>query len=186
MNRIFLIGFMGAGKTTIGSLIAEILNYNFIDIDYLIEEKVGKSITNIFSEEGQEQFRKYEQKILKDIVKQENIVVATGGGTPCYNNNMDLIKKSGISVYLKQPALMLYYRLRETQDYRPLIADINLPDLMPTINNTLRERKPFYKQADITIQYNSSPIYEVADKIITELYKLGLRNAPPTTSSNDE
>jgi len=186
MDRVFLIGFMGAGKTTIGKALAQIINYRFFDIDDLVEQKTGKTISDIFDKNNEEEFRKFEQQALKEIINEKEIVVATGGGTPCFNNNLELIKQAGISVYLKQPSLMLYYRLRNSKNEYPLLKDVSYSELMPYINKLLRKRKPFYKQADIIIQYNSSPVEEITQKLLEELYSLGLRIAPPTTSSNAE
>ncbi|HOR39786.1 MAG TPA: shikimate kinase, partial [Paludibacteraceae bacterium] len=98
-NRIFLIGYMGAGKTTIGEQLAERLGYKFLDMDHVIEEKMQQSVSQIFSEKGEEEFRRLERECLEEISTEQNVVVATGGGAPCFYDNMERMNAYGLTVY---------------------------------------------------------------------------------------
>ena len=102
--RIFLIGFMGCGKTTLGKKLAKHLNFNFIDLDRFIENKTVKSINVIFDEKGEQYFRDLEKESLNEIYKMDNLVIATGGGTPCFSDNMQTMLEKGICIYLKMEA----------------------------------------------------------------------------------
>ncbi len=143
---------MGSGKTTIGKSLARKLQYEFIDIDYYIEERKGKNIQEIFAEEGESKFRKFEQKILKEIIKKDNAVISCGGGTPCYNKNMELINKSGLSVYIKYPIGKLKSRLLPNMRKRPLLNNIGSPDdLESFIILKLKERENYYQKSKLIL-----------------------------------
>ena len=118
--RIFLIGFMGCGKSSIGEELAKSLNYSFLDLDHYIEKNEDARIVDIFNEKGEDEFRKIEHTYLKNIVLFNNTVIATGGGTPCYFNNMEIIKHNGVSIYLKYNADTLSLRLFKNKNQRPL------------------------------------------------------------------
>lgn len=142
--RIFLIGFMGSGKTTVGQKLARRLGYSFIDMDKHIEEGKGMSINQIFSKLGESEFRRLEHDLILRIVKMDNVVVSTGGGVPCFNDNMELINQSGISIYLKMTPESLVSRLIHSQSKRPLIRELSSAELPVFIKEKLEEREPYY------------------------------------------
>jgi shikimate kinase len=144
---IYLIGFMGSGKSTIGKHLAKKLNHEFIDFDELIEEQSGKKISEIFKDEGQQGFRNIETEILKSISTFKDTVVSTGGGTPCFYDNMQLMNETGITVYIRMSAGSLFHRLAQSKIKRPLIAGLTDLKLMDFIMDVLPEREQFYMQA---------------------------------------
>ncbi|MCU0462143.1 MAG: AAA family ATPase [Bacteroidales bacterium] len=151
-KTIFFIGFMGSGKSTAGKKLASLLGWTFIDIDRKIEEIAGKTIPQIFSQEGEEVFRKIESEVLKSIKTQEGIVVSTGGGTPCHGDNMDYMLGSGLTVYLKMTPEQLTCRLLESTAVRPLIKNVSDEELPGFIERVLSSREKWYSQADIIIE----------------------------------
>jgi shikimate kinase len=150
--RIFLIGFMGCGKTTLGKKLAKNLNYNFIDLDTYIEKKTNKTITEIFENKGENSFRIIERESLMEVFKKDNIVISTGGGTPCFFNNMQEILVSGKAIYLKMKIKDLLERLETKKSQRPLIKNKSAKELESFIRNKLSERESFYKKSDYILQ----------------------------------
>lgn len=151
--RIFLIGFMGSGKTTVGNALARKLNFSFTDMDSYIENKTGKSISEIFATEGEEKFRKTEHKALIEISKKDDIVVSCGGGTPCFYNNIDIINKKGLSVYIKYPIGKLKSRLLPNMGKRPMLNNISTPeDLESFIKQMICEREKFYLKSKLVLE----------------------------------
>ncbi len=147
--KIVLLGYMGSGKSTVGKRLAEKLDLSFIDLDEYIENNLNTSISEIFAETGEIYFRREEHRFLKEIFdQQDNFVLALGGGTPCYSNNMDLVLNHTDKVfYLRLSIGKLAERLRAGKDQRPLIRhlpDIELPEF---IGKHLFERSPFYNRA---------------------------------------
>jgi shikimate kinase len=149
-HLIYIIGFMGSGKTTAGEKLASLLGWSFIDLDKKIEEYEGKSIPEIFSENGEEYFRITESRLLKKLDVGNNTVISTGGGTPCYSNNMDIMLESGLTIYLKLTPLQLRSRLSESKGDRPLIKDLDHEMLLSFINEKLSAREKYYKRSVIT------------------------------------
>lgn len=147
--RIYLIGFMGAGKTSIGKKLARKINFQFVDLDDLIEAESEQKITEIFEEKGENYFRKLEQKVLFKTLKLENVIIATGGGTPCFYENMAWINKNGKSIYLKLNAGILHSRLKSKMKHRPMLQ--NKKNLQNFIETKLQEREKFYELAHFTI-----------------------------------
>lgn len=150
--RIFLIGFMGSGKTTIGKQLASKLNYTFIDQDTEIEKKFGMSVSEIFSTHGEECFRNAEKEALHSMRDQNNVVISTGGGAPCFFDNMLLMNSLGTTIYLKADPKTLASRLRHSHGTRPLILGKTDAELLSYISEKLNEREPFYSQAKLTVQ----------------------------------
>ena len=151
-NIIYVIGFMGSGKSTAGKKLAASLGWSFIDLDRKIEELAGKTIPQIFSSDGEQAFRKLESDVLRSINSLEDTIVSTGGGTPCHGNNMDYMLESGLTVYLKMTPEQLTYRLLESTGERPLIKNISDEQLPEFIEKILTVREKWYSRADIIIE----------------------------------
>ena len=149
--KIFLLGYMGSGKSTLAKKIAKMIAIPFIDLDQQIERSQGKSIATIFKEEGESTFRKIEKKELLEQCSNEDFVMALGGGTPCDQDNLDLILNKGISVYLKMNVAALESRLSQSKQERPLLLGKNEEELNTFINEQLLEREKYYSQANITV-----------------------------------
>jgi shikimate kinase len=151
MPKFFLIGFMGSGKSHWGKKWSAQLNLPFFDLDDEIERAEGQTISEIFYSKGEEYLRRLESEVLKSFQDKENFILACGGGTPCFNNNMDWINKNGASIYLKTAVESLYNRLVTEKSHRPLIKDLSDEQLMPFIKSKLEEREPYYLKADIVV-----------------------------------
>ncbi len=149
--RIFLIGFMGSGKTTTGRKLARKAGLNFIDMDEEIENKYNQKVGRIFLEKGEAVFRQYERDLLKEIIALDNMVVSTGGGVPCYYDNMEFMNENGITVYLRLDPPSLVKRLEEAKTDRPLIKNKNHDELIEYVANNLAEREKYYMHASHVI-----------------------------------
>lgn len=149
MTRIYLIGYMGVGKTTAGKKLARLLGADFIDLDKFIENKYRKSVPELFTEQGEEEFRLMEQRALKEVAQIENVVISTGGGTPCFFDNMRLMNATGITVYIQADAEELAARLCASKTVRPIVAGKSREELLPFIARHLSDREEFYCQAKI-------------------------------------
>lgn len=150
--RIFLIGFMGSGKTYWGKELSQKMNISFFDLDKVIVDTEKKTISEIFLEMGEEYFRYKEKDVLEQLVDDhENLVLSCGGGTPCYFNNIDFMKEHGIVIWLNTCIDTLLERLLKEKNHRPLIKDINDVNLRAFILKKLQDRRLYYEQADIII-----------------------------------
>lgn len=158
MRNIYLIGFMGSGKSTIAKKLAKELNKTFLDLDDYITEKEQKSIPEIFSQVGESGFREIEHKALKEIASKKNLIVATGGGVPCFFNNMEIMNKNGKTVFLQLSPEELAKRLTPEKSHRPLIANLSENELVDFITKKLEERNKFYNKASIIISSESRDI----------------------------
>jgi shikimate kinase len=147
--RIFIIGFMGSGKTTFGRKLAKKLGYRFADTDKLIEQKLGLTIPEIFSSLGQQKFRDEEQLLLDEFGLQDDIVYATGGGLPCFSGNIEKINELGISVYMQLTPEALYSRLATSGARRPLLEGKQGDALLAYITKELQCREQYYLKAKI-------------------------------------
>ncbi len=154
--RIYLLGFMGCGKTSLGRRLARKLDYSFLDIDNLIEEKVGKSIHEIFADNGEAYFRQVEKEQLHGTKDHSRAVIATGGGTPCFFDNMDFMNAHGVTVYLKMSPVSLSYRLMHAKRRRPLIDGYEGEALLQFIKDKLGERESYYLRSHCIIKGESS------------------------------
>lgn len=150
--RIFLIGFMGSGKTTVGSKLARIMGYEFVDMDQIIEETSGMTVPGIFQELGEEVFRKWENDILLELCQREKVVVATGGGAPCHGTMMSTMNQFGITVYIKLEPSGLKDRLTKSKTDRPLIRGKSEEELLLFITSLLETREAFYNQATYIVE----------------------------------
>jgi shikimate kinase len=144
---------MGCGKSFLGPGLATRLGLPFVDLDALIAQAEGASIESIFAQKGETAFRYLEQRYLKESVVQAPYVLATGGGTPCFFENLEWMQAQGITIYLKTPVSVLAARLQKAQTTRPLLAAIPDADLEQFIDKMLQERAPFYMQAQIIAEY---------------------------------
>lgn len=150
--RIYLIGFMGSGKSSLGRRLAKKLAYPFVDLDQEVENLAGMSIPDIFLRLGERHFRELEQKVLQQTVAHHKAVIATGGGTPCFFDNMEFINAHGVSVYLRMSPASLAFRLEHAQIHRPLVEKRKGEDLLQFIEEKLGEREPWYLQARCIIK----------------------------------
>jgi len=147
--RIFLIGFMGCGKSHIGQRLAKQLNLPFIDIDKFLEKKENRSIKTIFSEEGETYFRQKEKECLREMNQFEKAIIATGGGAPCFFDNGEWMNRHGITVYLKTPIEVIIKNLEKGMEKRPLLKGLSKKGLWKFVENKLEEREPFYQNVHI-------------------------------------
>ena len=147
MIRIFLTGYMGAGKTTLGKAFAREMNVPFIDLDWYIEERFHKSIRELFTVRGDSSFRELERNMLHEVGEFEDVVVSTGGGTPCFFDNMEYMNGCGQTVFLDVHPDILFRRLRVAKQQRPILQGKTDEDLRTFIVEALDKRAPFYSQA---------------------------------------
>jgi shikimate kinase len=145
--RIYLIGYMGSGKSTLGKRLAKYAGLQFVDMDHYIEERNCKTVPQIFAEEGEEEFRKKERKALEELSEVTGVVIATGGGAPCFFDNMELMNRSGETVYLNIAPEILAERLKKSKTDRPLIKGKSRKELKQFIDETLKERDVYYSKA---------------------------------------
>lgn len=150
-TRIFLIGFMGSGKSTLGKILARKIGYQYVDMDQLIEETAEMTIPGIFKEHGEEVFRKWEYDILLELCKRDRLVISTGGGAPCHGKMMQLMNEHGTTIYIQLPPEVLKDRLLRSPTERPLIQGKSETELLEFITQLLAEREAFYKQATLTV-----------------------------------
>ena len=148
--KIVLLGYMASGKSTVGRLLARQLGTSFVDLDDYIEQQQKKSIKDIFSEKGEIFFRKLEHQMLKEVLDSHTaVVLSTGGGTPCYANNMEtILQQSDNSIYLNHSIPVLVERITKEKEHRPLVKNIPDNDLPEFVGKHLFERRPFYMQAE--------------------------------------
>ncbi len=158
---------MGAGKTTAGKKLASAVGYTFVDLDSLIEKETGQSISQLF-ESGMDKFREMESVILKHTGNYSNSVIATGGGTPCYYDNLMWMNKTGITIYLKLSAGSLFHRLAAAKQKRPLIQGKTDVELMEFIMETLKDREKFYARSKYVIKGEDLDVKELLELIKKE------------------
>jgi shikimate kinase len=151
-QTIYIIGFMGSGKTTAGKKLAFSLGLSFIDLDMKIEEQSGCTIPALFSKHGEDYFRNMESDVLKNMEYETNTVISTGGGTPCHSDNMDYMLSTGLTVYLKLTPAQLKKRLSESTGERPLIKNLDSNSMLGFIEEKLAYRETWYKRADIILE----------------------------------
>jgi len=164
--KVILLGYMGSGKSTVTKLIAKKLHTEALDLDDYISEKESDSINNIFNNKGEIYFRLKENEYLNELLNSEkSFVLALGGGTPCYANNMGLIKKHANSIYLKANVHTLYSRLQNETASRPLISDLNDDKLIEFIAKHLFERAPFYEQSNHIVSIDGKTIDEIVAEV---------------------
>jgi shikimate kinase len=163
--RIYLIGYMGCGKSTLGKRLSKHLGLQFIDMDHYIEKRNCKTVPQLFEEFGEEGFRQRERKALEELAEFTDIVIATGGGAPCFFDNIDLMNRTGKTIYLNIHPKILATRLLKSKTERPLIKGKSREELIEFIDETLRRRNEFYKQAKYEITRPDVDLDEVAKMI---------------------
>ncbi len=151
MKPIFIIGYMGAGKSTLGRKLAHALGLNFIDTDIFIENRFRERIADMFVRIGEEVFRKRERYIIEELSGMTDCVISTGGGLPCFYNNIDLMRECGLTVYLFASAESLAGRLEYCKRTRPTIKDKSGDELLAHVSKALQERKVYYEQAELHV-----------------------------------
>ena len=163
--RIYLIGYMGSGKTTLGNKLARKLGLCFIDLDKYLEERNYKTVPQIFSEFGEEGFRQREKKALEEISEITDVVVATGGGAPCFFDNMERMNQTGLTVFLDIPAAELAERLIHSKTDRPLIRGRSKEELILLIEEMMQKRRPYYSRAKVHIQHTDNTFESLVEEI---------------------
>lgn len=169
--KIVLLGYMASGKSSIGKRLSKKLSMSFLDLDDYIIEQEKMSISKIFEQKGEVYFRLIEHKYLKEILaKDEKFILALGGGTPCYANNMEEINKGDtLSIYLQGGTATMIERLIRKKAKRPLIASLGDDKIPEFVAKHLFERRPFYEQAKTTIKIDDKTKKEVAEELVTLL-----------------
>lgn len=173
MTRIILIGYMGAGKTTIGKILAKDLGIPFYDLDWYIETRMRKKVKQIFDERGEEGFRIIERNMLHEVAEFEDVVLACGGGTPCFFDNMEYLVGQGDVVYLRGTPEVLFRHLKMGKGVRPLLLGKSDEELLEYIKENVEKREEFYMKAnhivDIPCMEDEDKILDTTEKIKTEL-----------------
>ena len=169
MKRIILIGYMGSGKTTVGKALSKETGMMFYDLDWYIESRMRKTVSQIFAEKGEEGFRKIEYNMLHEVAEFEDVIISCGGGTPCFFDNMDYMNQQGDVIYLKATPETLYKHLLMAKVERPLLKDKTPEELIAYITEHLKEREPFYEKAHHTLDVNVLDNY---DKIATSVERI--------------
>ena len=147
MIRIIIIGYMGAGKTTVGRALSRELGIPFYDLDWYIESRMRKTVKQLFDERGEEGFRRIERNMLHEVAEYENVIVSCGGGTPCFFDNMEYMNQQGQTVYLQASPEVLYGHLLMGKSVRPLLLGKTREELLVFIKEQLKQREPYYSQA---------------------------------------
>jgi shikimate kinase len=167
--KIFLIGFMGSGKSHWGKRLSDRLRLPYFDLDEVIVAAEGRPITEIFASDGEEYFRWKEQQLLEKYIDENSaFVCATGGGTPCFFNNIELMKKAGIVVWLNTALDVLVQRLVKEKEKRPLIREVSDAELRSFILKKMNDRRLYYEQADLHIDEDQITLDDLLKQIIHE------------------
>ncbi len=164
-KRILLIGYMGAGKSTIGQILASNLGIPFIDSDSEIEQQVGKSIPEIFETQGEVEFRKLETDFIQNLSRSDSYVLSTGGGLPCFNDNLLFLNELGITIYLKNTSEVLAKRIINSPIERPIVKGKSFSELVDFIQDNLKIREVYYLKSN----YVLAPEEQEVDKILALL-----------------
>ena len=169
MQRIFLIGFMGAGKTTIGKKLASLMKLSFVDLDLFIESRHHKTIRQIFEENGEDAFREMEQKALCEVAEFEDVVISTGGGTPCFYQNMLFMNEKGTTVYLKVSIDELIKRISLNKSARPVLKNYSDNKLRLFVEEVIAKRSLVYAQAQIIFHAENQDISALCKQLMQQI-----------------
>ena len=185
MIRIFIVGYMGAGKTTIGKSLARHMNLNYIDTDHFIENRYRKKISEIFAEEGEERFRNIEHRVLLEVSAFEDIVISTGGGLPCFHDHMTLMNNKGITIYLEASEEELAARLEASNNVRPVLKERFGSELIAFVKENLSTRRPFYEQATISFQQKGKQLKNDVELLAKEVTKYAIAYPHPFSAETE-
>ncbi len=166
IRNLALIGFMGTGKSSVGRLVADLLHFTFLDTDHVIEARAGKPISDIFAQDGEPAFRKWESRIVEELTLRDKTVISTGGGLPAYEENLISLKTHALVVCLWASAETIYERVRG-HNHRPLLEE---PDPLAKIRSLLAVREPYYRQADVLVNAEIRSIREIATQVIHQFH----------------
>lgn len=172
MKCIILVGYMCAGKTTVGKALARRLGVTFYDLDWYIEERFHTKVPRIFAEQGEEHFRDLERRMLHEVAEFENVIISCGGGTPCFFDNIDYINQQGEVVYLKATPEVLYRHLLMGKVERPLIKNKTPEELIVYITEQVAKREEFYNKAKYTLDVSLMDNYEKIQLSVDQLRQL--------------
>lgn len=168
-NRIYLYGFMGSGKSTIGKVLAQHIGYDFLDLDDMIEDKAGKTVREIFEYDGEVNFRKQETEALRETLNLDSQVISTGGGTPVSVRNSKILERAGLSFYLNVSTTKLAQRLYPEMSKRPLLKGLqSVQEISEFIEIKLSKRKRYYSKATFTVDANHS-VEHIIKEIVSKL-----------------
>lgn len=162
IQNLALIGFMGTGKSSVGRLVADLLHFTFLDTDKVIEAWAGKTISEIFEQQGEPVFRQWEQRLVQDLTRRTRTVISTGGGLPVNEANLGSLKSHSLVVCLWASPEKIFERVRN-HSHRPLLAEA---EPLEKIRRLLTERGPYYRQADVLVNTEMRPLREVAGQVI--------------------
>lgn len=169
MHRIVLIGYMGAGKTTVGRMLAKDMGLMFYDLDWYITSRMRRTVAQIFEESGGEGFRRIERNMLHEVAEFENVVISCGGGTPCFFDNMDYLNLQSETVYLKATPEVLYAHLKMGKSVRPLLLNKTPEEVEAFVKQQLQQREPYYSKAKHVLDVN---VLDSRDKVRVSVRKI--------------
>ncbi|WP_036879039.1 shikimate kinase [Xylanibacter oryzae] len=172
MVRIIIVGYMGSGKTTVGKALAQDMNITFYDLDWYIENRMHKTVSQIFAEKGEEGFRMIEHNMLHEVAEFEDVIISCGGGTPCFFDNMEYMNRQGDTIFLKATTEVLYGHLKMGKTERPLLKNKSAEEMQTFINEQLTKREPFYNKAKYTLDVNLLDNYEKIKISVERIRKL--------------
>ena len=172
MNRIIIIGYMGAGKTTVGKALSKELGIPFYDLDWYIESRMRKTVAQLFAERGEENFRQIEYNMLHEVAEFEDVIISCGGGTPCFFDNIDYMNEQGETIYLKATPEGLYGHLKMGKTVRPLLLGKTEDELLSYIGQQLSVRENYYNKAKHVLDVSLLDNYEKIKITVKELRKL--------------
>ena len=172
MNRIIIIGYMGAGKTTVGKALSKELGIPFYDLDWYIESRMHKTVAQLFAERGEENFRQIEYNMLHEVAEFEDVIISCGGGTPCFFDNIDYMNEQGETIYLNATPEVLYGHLKMGKTVRPLLLGKTEDELLSYIGQQLSVRENYYNKAKHVLDVSLLDNYEKIKITVKELRKL--------------
>ena len=170
--RVIIIGYMGAGKTTLGKALSKELGIPFYDLDWYIESRMRRTVEQIFAENGEEGFRKIEYNMLHEVGEFEDVIISCGGGTPCFFDNMDYLNQQGETIYLKATPEVLLGHLKMGKVVRPLLKGKSQEEMKTFIEEQLEKREPFYNKARHTIDINLLDNYHKVQVSVAEIIRM--------------
>ncbi|MBQ0085048.1 MAG: shikimate kinase [Prevotella sp.] len=167
MKRIILTGYMGVGKTTIGRSLAAAIGLGFYDLDWYISSRRRKSISDLFTEFGEDGFRNIEHNMLHEVCEFENVVVSCGGGTPCFFDNMEYMNRQGETIYIKASPEYIIEHLTESRNVRPLLANMDKEQLQTFVTQQIEEREKYYLQSKHILSVDNDDLDEKINNFVT-------------------